>query len=104
MNDVQPDNFLILPADDNNSRLEVSKPFVLYSAADGKIKLEVFLQDETLWLNQKMMAELFEVEVNTINYHLKEIFNSGELQEKATIRKIRIVQKEGHRDITRQGD
>lgn len=102
MNDVQPDNFLILPDDDNNSRLEVSKPFFLYSAADGKIKLEVFLQDETLWLNQKMMAELFEVEVNTINYHLKEIFNSGELQEKATIRKIRIVQKEGHRDITRQ--
>ncbi len=102
MNDVQPDNFLILPVDDNKSRLEVRKPFVLYSAADGKIKLEVFLQDETLWLNQKMMAELFEVEVNTINYHLKEIFNSGELQETATIRKIRIVQKEGDRAVTRQ--
>jgi len=104
MNNIQPDNLIILPVDEEKGRLAVSKPFVFFSAPDGKIKLEVFLQDETLWLNQKMMAELFEVEVNTINYHLKEIFNSGELQEAATIRKIRIVQKEGNRDVTRQVD
>ncbi len=104
MNDVYSDNLSILPENVNTSRLEVSKPFILYSAPDGKIKLEVFLQDETLWLTQKMMSELFEVEVNTINYHLKEIFNSGELQETATIRKIRIVQKEGNRNVTRQVD
>jgi len=50
------------------------------------------------------MSELFGVEVNTINYHLKEIFKSGELQEVSTIRKIRIVQKEGNRSISRNID
>ncbi|MHB8852770.1 MAG: virulence RhuM family protein, partial [Ignavibacteriaceae bacterium] len=56
---------------------------------------------ETFWLSQKRMAELFGVEVHTINYHLKEIYASGELKEEATIRKIRIVQKEGTRDVSR---
>ena len=65
------------------------------------MKLEVFIKDETLWLTQKMMAELFGVEVNTINYHLKEIFNSGELGKSSTIRKIRIVQNEGEREVDR---
>ena len=51
---------------------------ILYTTADGDVKLKVFIQDETIWLTQKMMAELFGVEVHTINYHLKEIFNSGE--------------------------
>lgn len=55
--------------------------FVLYSTENGNVKLEIFLEEETLWLSQKMMAELFEVEVNTINYHIKEIFKSGELEE-----------------------
>ncbi len=102
MNNKQPKSFATLPVHDGKDHLEVSKPFVFFSTSDGKIKLDVFLKDENLWLNQKMMAELFEVEVNTINYHLKEIFSSGELQEIATIRKIRIVQKEGSRDVTRQ--
>jgi len=44
--------------------------FVLYSTENGNVKLEIFLEEETLWLSQKMMAELFEVEVNTINYHI----------------------------------
>lgn len=78
--------------------------FILYTTPNGDVKLEVFLQDETIWLTQKMMAQLFEVEINTINYHLKEIFESGELDEKATIRKIRIVQKEGARSISREVD
>jgi len=59
-------------------------------------------EDETFWLSQKHMAELFGVEVNTINYHLKEIFKSGELQEDRTIRKIRIVQQEGTRSVQRE--
>ncbi len=78
--------------------------FILYTASSGDVKLEVFLQDETLWLTQKMMAELFDVEVHTINYHLKEIFKSGELREDATIRKIRIVQNEGAREVSREVD
>ena len=65
--------------------------FVLYSTKNGNVKLEIFLEEETLWLSQKMMAELFEVEVNTINYHIKEIFKSGELEENSVIRKFRIT-------------
>ena len=64
-----------------------SSQFLLYTAEGGKVHIEEFLQDETVWLTQKRMAELFGVEVNTINYHIKEVFKSGELQEEATIRK-----------------
>src|SRR3989304_8738662 len=74
---------------------------IFYSSPEGDIHVEVFYGDETFWLSQKRMAELFGVEVHTINYHLKEIYASGELKEEATIRKIRIVQKEGKRDISR---
>lgn len=78
--------------------------FILYTASSGEIKIEVRLEDETLWLTQKAMATLFGVEVPTINYHLKEIFKNGELQEEATIRKILIVQTEGHRNVNRSVD
>jgi len=77
---------------------------IFYTTADGAVHVEVFFQDETFWLSQKRMAELFAVEVQTINYHLKEIFRSKELDEMATIRKIRIVQKEGGRDVAREID
>jgi hypothetical protein len=77
---------------------------ILYTTPDGAARVEVFFQEETFWLNQRRMAELFEVEVNTINYHLKEIYASGELQEAATIRKIRIVQNEGGRSVSREVD
>ncbi len=74
---------------------------ILYTTETGNIIVEVLFSDETFWLSQKRMAELFGVEVHTINYHLKEIYASGELKEEATIRKIRIVQKEGTRDVSR---
>src|SRR4030067_323659 len=77
---------------------------IFYTTPDGAVHIEVFFQDESFWLSQKKMAELFGVEVHTINYHLKEIFNSKELNEKATIRKIRIVQKEGSRNVARDVD
>jgi hypothetical protein len=77
---------------------------ILYTTPEGDVKVEVFFQDETVWLTQKRMAELFGVEVHTINYHLKEIFKSGELEEKSTIRKIRIVQIEGERKVKRLMD
>jgi hypothetical protein len=76
--------------------------FLLYTSPDGEVKIEVFFQDETAWLTQKKMAELFGVETNTINYHLKEIFKSKELRENRTIRKIRIVEKEGSREVERE--
>ena len=77
---------------------------IFYSTPEGDIRVEVIYNDETFWLSQKRMSELFGVEVNTINYHIKEIFRSGELQEVSTVRKIRIVQKEGARDIPRNID
>lgn len=64
---------------------------VLYTSPDGQVKLDVFLKDETVWLTQKKMADLFGVEIHTINYHIKEIFESGELKEDSVIRKIRIT-------------
>ena len=77
---------------------------ILYTTLDGHINVQVQLEDETFWLTQKRIAELFGVEVNTVNYHLKEIFKSGELQEMSTIRKIRIVQMEGSREVSREVD
>lgn len=77
---------------------------ILYRTPDGAVKVEIRFEDETFWLTQKKLAELFGVEVQTINYHLKEIFKSGELQEEATIRKIRIVQTEGNREVSRMVD
>jgi len=74
---------------------------LFYTTPTHEIKIEVHFEDETFWMTQKRMGELFGVETHTINYHLKEIFKSGELDEKATIRKIRIVQREGGRDVTR---
>ncbi len=68
---------------------------LLYTTSEGKVKIEVLFEDETFWLSQKRIAELFGVEIPTINYHLKEIFKSGELVEDSTTRKIRVVQKEG---------
>jgi len=73
---------------------------ILYTTPNGDVKLEVFLQDETMWLTQKKIAELFGVEVHTINYHLKEIFKSGELEENSVIRIFRITASDGKNYLT----
>lgn len=75
---------------------------LFYSTPEKTTSVEVYFEGETFWLSQKKMAELFNVEVNTINYHLKEIFSSGELHKEATIRKFRIVQNEGGREVSRE--
>lgn len=62
---------------------------LLYTTSQGKVKIEVIYENETFWLSQKRMAELFDVESNTITYHLKEIFKSNELEENSVTRKIR---------------
>ena len=69
--------------------------------ASGEIELQVQLKDETIWVTQKQLALLFTVEIHTINYHLKNIFKQKELDLNASIRKIRIVQKEGQRKVER---
>jgi hypothetical protein len=78
--------------------------FLVYEAEDGQVKIDVRLEDETVWLTQKLMADLFQVTVPTINEHIKNIFNERELIQDATIRKFRIVQKEGQRNVTRMVD
>jgi hypothetical protein len=68
---------------------------LLYSTANGTVKVEVLYEDETFWLSQKRMAELFGVESHTITYHLKEIFKSEELDENSVTRKIRATAADG---------
>jgi len=76
--------------------------FLLYTGNDGKVNVEVFLKDETVWLTQKAMAELFEVKIPAISKHLSNVFESGELQKKATISILETVQKEGNRQVKRK--
>ncbi len=77
---------------------------LLYSVPEEKAHIEVFYEQETFWLSQKRMAELFNVDVRTINEHLGNIFSSNELEKNSTIRKFRIVQKEGAREVNRDID
>lgn len=78
--------------------------FLIFEKQSHADSIEVRYEDETLWLTQKMMAQLFDVEPNTITYHLKEVFDSGELERLATTRKFRVVQTEGSRKVTRTID
>ncbi len=71
------------------------------STGDSDASVEMRYEDENIWLTQKMMAVLYDVDVRTVNYHIKKIFEDSELQEDATIRKFRIVQNEGSRQIER---
>ncbi len=77
-----------------------SSEIILYTTPDGNVKVEVILQDETVLLTQKAMGELFGVETNTINYHLKEVFKTNELEEDSVIRKIRITAADGKKYLT----
>ena len=77
---------------------------LLYTAPEGNSHIEVFYEEETFWLSQKKMAELFGVDVRTVNDHLFNIFTTNELNKKSTIRKFRIVQKEGSRQVSREID
>jgi len=86
------------------SAKEVANEILFYTTPNGDVKLELNIQDETLWLSQSMMAELFGVKEHTITYHLKEIYDSGELIEQATTRKIRVVRNEGKRKVSREID
>lgn len=75
--------------------------FLLYTATEGKVKLEVFLNEETVWLTQKAIAALFGVQVPAISKHLDNIYESGELEREATISILETVQTEGSRDVKR---
>jgi hypothetical protein len=76
--------------------------FLLYTAPNGGIKVEVLLSHETIWLTQKRMAELFGVGVAAISKHLDNIYESGELQREATLSVLETVQQEGSRQVARK--
>jgi hypothetical protein len=71
---------------------------------DETIRLEVKLEDDTVWLTQQQMSLLFSVKENTITYHIKEIYRTEELEQEGTARKIRVVRKEGNRIVNRMID
>ena len=75
---------------------------VIYTSEDGSISLDTKLENDTIWLTQKQMAELFGVKTPAINKHLNNIYNEGELDKNATVSILEIVQKEGNRDILRK--
>ena len=75
--------------------------FILYTDNEGNVRVEVFLKDETVWLTQKAMAELFGVNVPAICKHLANIYETGEMSGEGTISILETVQKEGTREVTR---
>lgn len=79
----------------NNSEI------IIYNTEDGKSRIQVRLEGGTVWLSQKLIAELFQVAVHTVNEHIKNIYAEKEVPNEATIRNFRIVQKEGSREVAR---
>lgn len=71
------------------------------SVGDKQDSIEMRYEDENIWLTQKMMATLYNVDVRTINDHIKKIYLDSELEEDSTIRNFRIVQTEGSRQVAR---
>jgi len=80
---------------------ENKSQIIIYQTENGETKLDVRFQDETVWLTQKLMSELFQTSIPNINMHLKNIFEEGELEENRTIKDFLIVQKEGSREVKR---
>lgn len=78
--------------------------FLMFTGQSGEQSIEARYEDETIWLSQKLMAELFDVNIRTISEHLGNIFEQEEVTPEATIRKFRIVQNEGCREVARNID
>ena len=74
---------------------------ILYQSDDLSEKIEVRLEEETIWLTQAQIVRLFNSSKANINEHIKHVFQTNELEEKSTVRKFRIVRKEGHRTVSR---
>lgn len=75
--------------------------FILYTAPSGAVRVDVFLEGETVWLTQKSMGMLFDTTPQNITIHLKNIYESGEIEQEATCKEILQVQKEGEREVAR---
>ena len=75
--------------------------FIIYETEDGRVKLEVRLQDETVWLTQQLMAELFQTTQQNISQHIQNVYDEGELESGATYKKFLSVRQEGSRQVQR---
>lgn len=78
--------------------------FLMYRSADEDISVNALVRDESVWLTQKGMAELFDINIPGISKHLQNIYDEGELRREATVSKMEIVQKEGNREVIRKVD
>ncbi len=76
--------------------------FLIYQTEDGRIKIDVRFEDESVWLTQQMMADLFQTSKQNVSYHIKSIFEEGELFSEVTVKRILTVQQEGTRQVQRQ--
>ena len=74
--------------------------FIFYQSEDGRIRLQVRLEDDSVWLTQKLMAELFQKDVRTVNEHIQNIFGEGELAKDSVIRNFRITAADGKNYVT----
>lgn len=83
-----------------DNKIEESQ-FIIYKSKEGDIVVNVILKDETIWITQKGMAQLFDVNVPAISKHLDNIFSDQELEYSSTVSKMEIVQKEGNRNVRR---
>lgn len=73
--------------------------FLVYEAEDGQVKIDVRLEDETVWLTQQLMADLFQTTKQNISLHIQSIFKEGELAPEATVKKYLTVRREGKREV-----
>lgn len=84
--------------------MEQQGEIIIYQSADGKNKLDVKLENETVWLSQSQLVDLYQTSKSNISEHIKNIFNERELTKEATVRKFRTVQNEGNRQVSREVD
>ena len=84
-----------------NGMLVLGSENAVYMATGGELRLDVRIDSETVWLTQAQLAELFDVQVPTVNEHLANVYRQGELEPEATIRNFRIVRQEGRRTVRR---
>jgi hypothetical protein len=91
----------LIPADDDP---EDTGELLFYRTEDGQNRIQLRLHDGTVWLTQKQLSDLYQVSIPTVNEHLTAIYGDREISPEATIRKFRIVQTEGNRQVTRLVD
>ena len=87
-----------------SNEIENTGKILIYQNEKGDTKIDVYFEDETIWMTQKSMTQLYQVAKSSISEHIRNIYQDGELEEAATVRKFRTVQTEGNREVTRERD